>query len=373
LFISAILEIEDLVQIIEDNCLFVLRRRNGDLILIAIYVDDIFLATSSDELEKLILDHLIARFKLTVMGIPHRLLGLTLEWGRDPGLPPEARYYSWVKVSIPNGIDKLVKMMDLELARNKDVPFNPDVRLTKDNSPIAEQLGADTLEMQSLYRTVVGSAIWFQTTCRPDISYALIQVCSYMSNPGYTHMKAATWLVQYLKGTRNWGVSYTIEGNKHIEGYVDSDYGTERNVYMYMFLLCNGPISWKSSFSAVSTSTAEAELRGVHGTKEAIKQLIWLTKLCHEVGLDLLEVDGKKCMPLIIHEDNQAMISYAMNGDRHTLMKHLERDINWIRESVKTHELTFKHTVTKDMWSDIGTKALVATPFQYIRSNIMVP
>jgi hypothetical protein len=46
LFIAAILEIDDIVQIVEDNCLFILLRQNGDLVLIAIYVDDIFLATS---------------------------------------------------------------------------------------------------------------------------------------------------------------------------------------------------------------------------------------------------------------------------------------------------------------------------------------
>ena len=64
----------------------------------------------------------------------------------------------------------------------------------------------------------------------------------------------------------------------------------------------------------------------MHVYCEAIKQLIWVSKLCHEVGLDLIEIDGKKCMPLIIQEDNQAMISYHHNRDRHTLMKHLERD-----------------------------------------------
>ena len=61
--------------------MFILRRENGDLVLVATYVDDIFLATSSDELEMLILEHLFKRFKLKNMGLPHRLLGLTLEWG----------------------------------------------------------------------------------------------------------------------------------------------------------------------------------------------------------------------------------------------------------------------------------------------------
>ena len=373
LFIAAILEIDDIVQIVEDNCLFILRRQNGDLVLIAIYVDDIFLATSSDELETLIIEHLTKRFGFTVLGLPKRLLGLTLEWGRDPDVPINARYYSWVKVSIPTAINKLVKLLDLDNAKDKLIPANPDIRLSKDDSPTLEQLSGETREMQSIYRTIVGSCIWLQTTCRPDISYALIQLSSHMANPGYTHMKAATWIVQYLKGTANWGVKYTSTGNKHFEGYVDSDYGIDRNVFMYLFFLSGGPISWKAAFSSVSTSTCEAELRGVHGAKEAIKQLIWLTKLCHEVGLDLLEINGKRTMPLIIHEDNEAMISYAMNGNRHTLMRHLERDLSWIREAVNKQLVTFSHTKTAEMWSDIGTKPLTVSPFQYIRQNIMVP
>ena len=78
-------------------------------------------------------------------------------------------------------------------------------------------------------------------------------------------------------------------------------------------------------------------------------------------------------MPLILHEDNEAMISYAMNGNRHTLMRHLERDLNWIREAVNKQLVTFSHTKTAEMWSDIGTKPLTVSPFQYIRQNIMVP
>ena len=50
LFVATIQELE-LIQLREDNCLFILRGENGDLVLLAIYVDDIYLATSSDWLE----------------------------------------------------------------------------------------------------------------------------------------------------------------------------------------------------------------------------------------------------------------------------------------------------------------------------------
>ena len=61
LFVATIRELE-LIQLREYNCLFILREENGDLVLLAIYADDIYLATSNDRLEARKLRHNRARF-----------------------------------------------------------------------------------------------------------------------------------------------------------------------------------------------------------------------------------------------------------------------------------------------------------------------
>ena len=369
LFVATIQELE-LIQLREDNCLFILRGENGDLVLLAIYVDDIYLATSSDRLEARMLNHLKKVFGITVLGLPRKLLGLILEWERDADIPAHSRFYSACKISIPTAIDKVVQLLEIDASSYRDVPANPDTRLTKLDCPTSEQLTPETLQMQKLYRIIAGSCIWINSTCRPDITFAVNQLCKYMSNPGHVHFQAAVWLIRYLSGTRTWGIKYTRKGNETIIGYADADFSSDESrhsIYSYMFILANAPISWRvGSQDRIALSTCESEVRAIHAMKEAVKQAMWYNKICCEVGL---KIENKS--PLHIHEDNEACIKYSRNPVRHSTMKHLERELYWIQEAVTRGEIELIATPTKLQWADIGTKPLGPNVLHFIRSNIM--
>jgi hypothetical protein len=369
LFVATIQELE-LIQLREDNCLFILRGENGDLVLLAIYVDDIYLATSSDRLEARMLNHLKKVFGITVLGLPRKLLGLILEWERDADIPAHSRFYSACKISIPTAIDKVVQLLEIDASSYRDVPANPDTRLTKLDCPTPEQLTPETLQIQKLYRIIAGSCIWINSTCRPDITFAVNQLCKYMSNPGHVHFQAAVWLIRYLSGTRTWGIKYTRKGNETIIGYADADFSSDESrhsIYSYMFILANAPISWRvGSQDRIALSTCESEVRAIHAMKEAVKQAMWYNKICCEVGL---KIENKS--PLHIHEDNEACIKYSRNPVRHSTMKHLERELYWIQEAVTRGEIELIATPTKLQWADIGTKPLGPNVLHFIRSNIM--
>ena len=369
LFVATIRELE-LIQLREDNCLFILRGENGDLVLLAIYVDDIYLATSNDRLEARMLDHLKKVFGITVLGLPRKLLGLTLEWEREADIPADSRFYSACKISIPTAIDKIVRLLEIDAGSYRDVPANPDTRLSKLDCPTPEQLTPETLQMQKLYRVIAGSGIWVNSTCRPDITFAVNQLCKYMSNPGHVHFQAAVWLVRYLSGTRTWGVRYTRTGNKVIIGFADADFSSDElrhSIFSYLFMLANAPISWRvGSQDRIALSTCESEVRAIHAMNEAVKQAMWYNKICCEVGMQT----ENKC-PLHIHEDNEACIAYSRNPVRHSTMKHLERELYWIQEAVARGEIELIATPTKLQWADIGTKPLGPNVLHFIRSNIM--
>ena len=376
LFVATIQEL-DLIQLREDNCLFILRGEHGEIVILAIYVDDIYLATSNDELETLILNHLKKVFGITILGLPRKFLGLTLDWEQDADVPVGARYFSSCKISIPTAIDKLVKLLEIDRATYRDVPANPDVRLSKLDCPTEEQLTPETLQMQKLYRFVAGSGIWINTTCRPDITFAVTALCKFMSNPGHVHFQAAIWLVRYLSGTRNWGIKYKRNGNMHIEGYADSDFSgdeSRHSIFSYLFMLAGAPISWKTGFqNRIALSTCEAEIRAVHAMKEAIKQIMWYNKVCSEIGLPLAPLNERQVTTLHVHEDNQAAIAFSRNPVRHSTMKHLERELYWIQEAVERKELVLVDTPSALQWADIGTKPCGHIVHHNIRSNIMHP
>jgi len=45
--------------------------------------------------------------------------------------------------------------------------------------------------------------------------------------------------------------------------------------------------------------------------------------------------DFSNMEPMVIFEDNEATIRYAKNPTGHTLMKHLDRHLKWIRQQVE--------------------------------------
>ena len=57
-------------------------------------------------------------------------------------------------------------------------------------------------------------------------------------------------MLHYLQGTKDYMLTYRKTNNLEIIGYFDFDYvgckDTRRSTSGYIFMLSNGPISWKS-------------------------------------------------------------------------------------------------------------------------------
>lgn len=57
-------------------------------------------------------------------------------------------------------------------------------------------------EDPSLYRSLAG-ALQYHTFTRPDISYAVQQICLFMHNPMDTHTHALRRILRYIQGTKH--------------------------------------------------------------------------------------------------------------------------------------------------------------------------
>ena len=69
-------------QMLTDTCLFVRRKRDGKIILLCLYVDDIYLATSTTDIQEEFLTAISKIVDVKNLGVPDQLLGITLSWGR---------------------------------------------------------------------------------------------------------------------------------------------------------------------------------------------------------------------------------------------------------------------------------------------------
>ena len=112
------------------------------------------------------------------------------------------------------------------------------------------------------YANVARILMCVMISTRPDISHAVGVVSRYMANPGKEHWAAVKWVLQYLRGTRNYCI--TFDGcSDEVCGYVDSDsdfagdWDKRRSTSGYFFTLTGGAISWITklqNFDALSTT-----------------------------------------------------------------------------------------------------------------------
>ena len=75
----------------------------------------------------------------------------------------------------------------------------------------------------TIYRQLIGSLLYL-THSRPDICYAMNAVSIYMQQPHYLHWKASKRILQYIQGTRTYGIHYAADSELELVGYTDFDW-----------------------------------------------------------------------------------------------------------------------------------------------------
>lgn len=206
------------------------------------------------------------------------------------------------------------------------------------------------------YRSIVG-ALQYLTLTRPDISFAVNQVCQFMHQPRTTHWTALKRILRYLKNTHDHGFFYQ-PGPLFLEAYSDADYtgdpddcNSTRGYYIY---LGYNPISWNAKkHCTVSRSSTEAEYRQLAYTAA---EILWLRTLFKDLGVFL-------SVPLIWCH-NISSISLASNPVFHARMKHLEVDYDYVRQKVIRRELDVCFICIKDQVANVFTKGLSSSRFK---------
>nr|GEX35912.1 zinc finger, CCHC-type [Tanacetum cinerariifolium] len=121
---------------------------------------------------------------------------------------------------------------------------------------------------------------------RPDIAYAVGRLSRFISNPSRQHWKAIIRVFKYLRGTKDYGLSYVgyptvleVYSDASWINHVEDSSSTSR----WMFLLGGGAISWASKKqTCITSSTMEFEFVAL---AIAGKETEWLRNLIHEISI----------------------------------------------------------------------------------------
>lgn len=141
------------------------------------------------------------------------------------------------------------------------------------------------LDDPTQYRQLVG-ALQYLTFTRPDITYAVQQVCQFMHCPRDVHLQAAKRILRYLKGTLGHGLRFVSTTSSCLTGYVDFDWAgcpdTRRSTMGYCVFLGANLISWAAKKQVtVSQSSTEAEYKAL---STATSEVMWISYLLHDIS-----------------------------------------------------------------------------------------
>jgi hypothetical protein len=216
------------------------------------------------------------------------------------------------------------------------------------------------------YRSLAG-ALQYLTFTRPDITYAVQQLCLYMHAPREPHLAALKRLLRYLRGTLGYGLLLGRSSTAELVVYTDADWAgcpdTRRSTSGYAVFLGGNLVSWSSKRQpVVSRSSAEAEYRAVaNGVAEAA----WLRQL-------LAELHRPLARSTLVYCDNVSAVYLSTNPVQHQRTKHVEIDLHFVRDRVAIGDVRVLHVPTTSQFADIFTKGLPSSTFSEFRSSLNV-
>nr|GEY81213.1 ribonuclease H-like domain-containing protein [Tanacetum cinerariifolium] len=230
------------------------------------------------------------------------------------------------------------------------------------------KLGPEGVPLQgpTLYRSLAGG-LQYLTFTRPDISYAVQQICLFMHDPHEPHLAALKRILRYIRGTLDFGFHLYSSTTISLVGYTHTDWAgcpsTRRSTSGYCVFLGDNLMSWSSKRQqSISRSSVEAEYQGV---VNVVAKTAWLRNLLREQHSPLFAATLVNC-------DNVSAIYLSANPVQHQQTKHIEIDIHLVRNLVTAGQVRVLHVPSRYQYTDIFTKGLPSALFEDFRSSLSV-
>nr|GEV77970.1 ribonuclease H-like domain-containing protein [Tanacetum cinerariifolium] len=284
-------------------------RQGTDTAYVLLYVDDIVLTASSKILPQQIIISLHQEFAMTNLGLLNYFLDISVS--RDSlGLFLSKKKYA------AEILDR-AHMVNCNPSRT---PIDTESKLGSDGDPVSDL---------TLYRSLAGS-LQYLTFTRPDISYAVQQVCLYMHDHRKPQFASLKWILRYVRGTLDYGLQlFSSSTTTDLVAYSDTDWAgcltNRRSTSGYCVFLATtysfGPLSANRRF------------------------LVPVQRLSIVV------------LPMLLLR---------------LRTKHIEIDIHFVRDLVVASQVRVLHVPSRYQFADIFTKGLPSALFEEFRSSLSV-
>nr|GEW17987.1 ribonuclease H-like domain-containing protein [Tanacetum cinerariifolium] len=297
-----------------DSSLFIFHQ-GKDTAYLLLYVDDIVLKAFSSDLLHRIISSLHQEFAMTDLGSLNSFLGISVT--RDSS----GMFLSQKKYAV-----EILERAGMVNCNPSRTPVDTESKLGKTEDVVFDL---------TLYRSLAGS-LQYLTFTRPDISYAVQQVCLHMHDPREPYFFAFKRILRYVCGTLDYDLQLFSSSTTDLVAYSDADWA-----------------------GCPTTRRSTSEYRGV---ANAVAETCWLRNLLRELHTPLSSAT-------LVYCGNVSVVYLSSNPIQHQRTKHIEIDIHFVRDLVATDQVRVLHVLSRYQFTDIFTKGLPTALFEEFRSS----
>ena len=282
------------------------------------------------------------------------LLGIEVEYNADGSITLHQRKY------IEKIVERFMPDGPLPKSQRNSLPYSNHF-VQNINDALSQE---DTVhpELVSHFQRRVGCLMYATTSTRPDIAYAVHQLCKCLHKPTPALMRETDHVLSYLARTADIGLTYS-RAHARLAGFADASWETAASTSGWVVLWQSAALSWGSrKQKSIALSTCEAEIIAL---SEATKDVVYLRKLVK--GLYAPESG-----PTPLSTDSQSGRDVSYNPEHHDRMKHVARRHFFVRDMVESFEIEVPFVPTDQNPADFFTKPMKnAKQFREFRRIVM--
>jgi hypothetical protein len=358
-------------RMVSDTCMYVKRSRTGRMIIVPLFVDDIFPACHKLDLAEMLADMklVMTKYDIPVLDEADMVLGMRIRRDRANRTVHLDQQLYIEKICGSHGLldGKIALTPEAQNVEQKalklDLEREEAMRAGKSVKP------EECADVQ-LYGQMVGQLLYCALSSRPDIAHACSVLARTLGRLLARHAQQARRCFRYLSHTRTVALKFgggpvsdsVILGTS----YSDSDWGGDpldrKSTTGYIVKINNDTCVWQSKKQAtVALSTAEAEYMAMSA---ATTEIVWVRSLLKELGFE-------QTTPSLLLCDNKPATNIAMNDAHHGRTKHIDLRHHFLRQHILDGDLKVAWIATEYQQADILTKALSVEIFSRLRDAVM--
>ena len=291
LSIDQFLKASGYIQSDADPCIYS-KSGESTLMVIALYVDDLLLASNDINLLENEKKALQRKFEMEDQKEAGYCLGMTIKHGRGKNV---------LSINQRSYLENILKRFGFADCKPVPTPLEQGKKYQKLPD------GSQPVKTKE-YQTVIGSLTHAAIATRPDLSSAVGALSQFMSKPSSEHWIGVKRILRYVKGTLDYGLKFEASSPNclQLRSYSDADWAGDisnrKSTSGYLFQFGGGIISWRSKRqNIVALSSTEAEYVAL---TLASQEAIWLRRL-------LSSISFKQSAATQLYEDNQGAIEFC--------------------------------------------------------------